>query len=131
MEDFTNNEQPMEQPSMPIRPETQQYNDYYQPGQGGKLPGAVASMVLGIVSLVVSCSCIPLVGIIVGALGLSKAKKSFSLDEQYPDYYSGRGFATTGKVTSLVGLLLGIATTLFWAVYILGLMWLVEEGHNF
>lgn len=131
MEDFTNNEQPMEQPSMPIQPETQQYNDYYQPGQGGKLPGAVASMVLGIVSLVVSCSCIPLVGIIVGALGLSKAKKSFSLDEQYPDYYSGRGFATTGKVTSLVGLLLGIATTLFWAVYILGLMWLVEEGHNF
>ncbi|MBR0074020.1 MAG: DUF4190 domain-containing protein, partial [Bacteroidales bacterium] len=125
------NEQPMEQPSMPIQPETQQYNDCYQPGQGGKLPGAVASMVLGIVSLVVSCSCIPLVGIIVGALGLSKAKKSFSLDEQYPEYYSGRGFATTGKVTSLVGLLLGIATTLFWAVYILGLMWLVEEGHNF
>ena len=128
MEDYTNNELPMEQQPMPVQPETPQNNDYYQPGQGGKLPGAVASMVLGIVSLVVSCSCIPLADIIVGALGLSKAKKSFSLDEQYPHYYSGRGFATTGKITSLVGLLLGIATTIFWVVYILGLVWLAENG---
>ena len=128
MEDYTNNELPMEQQPMPVQQETQQYDEHYQPGEGGKLPGAVASMVLGIVSLVLSCSCIPLVGIIIGAMGLSKAKKSFTLDEQYPDYYSGRGFATTGKITSLVGLLLGIATTIFWVVYILGLLWLAENG---
>lgn len=127
MEDYINNEQPMEQSPMPVQQETQ----YYQPGEGGKLPGAVASMVLGIVSLFVSCSCVPLAGIIVGALGLSKAKKSFSLEEQYPDYYSGRSFAKTGKITSLVGLLLGIAATIFWVVYILGLVWLVEEGYDF
>jgi hypothetical protein len=131
MEDYTNNELPKEQQPMPVQQETQQYDEYYQPGEGGKLPGAVASMVLGIVSLVVSCSCIPLVGIIIGAMGLSKAKKSFTLDEQYPDYYSGRGFAKTGKITSLVGLLMGIAATIFWVVYILGLVWLVEEGYDF
>ena len=131
MEDYTNKELPMEQQPMPVQQETQQYDEYYQPGEGGKLPGAVASMVLGIVSLVLSCSCIPLVGIITGPMGLSKAKKAFSLDEQYPGYYSGRGFAKTGKITSLVGLFLGIAATIFWVVYILGLVWLVEEGYDF
>ena len=102
MEDYTNNELPMEQQPMPVQQETQQYDEYYQPGEGGKLPGAVASMVLGIVSLVLSCSCIPLVGILIGAMGLS-----------------------------LVGLLMGIAATIFWVVYILGLVWLVEEGYDF
>lgn len=78
MEDYTNNELPMEQQPMPVQQETQQYDEYYQPGEGGKLPGAVASMVLGIVSLVLSCSCIPLVGIITGPMGLSKAKNFLS-----------------------------------------------------
>ena len=46
MEDYIKDEQPMEQ----------QYNNYQQPVQGETLPNAVASMVLGILSIVLGCS---------------------------------------------------------------------------
>ena len=112
MEDNFNIEQREEQQPNPVQKE--------------KLPNALASMILGIISLVVGCS--PIVGIIIGAIGLSKAKKAYAINEQYPDHYTGQGFAKTGKITSLIGLILGILSTIFWVVYILGVVWLVEEG---
>ncbi|MBR4197151.1 MAG: DUF4190 domain-containing protein [Bacteroidales bacterium] len=117
MEDYIKDEQPMEQ----------QYNNYQQPVQGETLPNAVASMVLGILSIVLGCS--P-VGIILGPIGMSKARKAFAIDEQYPGYYNGQGMAKAGKITSIIGLILGILGTIFWILYILFIVWAVKEGYD-
>ncbi len=54
MEDYIKDEQPMEQ----------QYNNYQQPVQGETLPNAVASMVLGILSIVLGCSPVGILSLI-------------------------------------------------------------------
>lgn len=106
----------------------QQYDNNQQPSQGETLPNATASMVLGILSIVLGCN--P-VGIILGPIGMSKARKAFAIDEQYPGYYTGQGMAKAGKITSIIGLILGILGTIFWIVYILFIVWAVEEGYDF
>lgn len=117
MEEYINNQQMQ-----------QQYENNQQPAKKETLPNAVASMVLGILSIVLGCN--P-VGIILGPIGMSKAKKAFAIDQQYPGYYTGQGMAKAGKITSVIGLILGIVGTIFWIAYILFFVWLAEEGYDF
>ena len=116
MEEYMNNQQMQ-----------QQYEEYQQPANKETLPNAVASLVLGILSIVLGCN--P-VGIILGPIGMSKAKKAFAIDQQYPGYYTGQGMAKAGKITSVIGLILGIVGTIFWIAYILFFVWLAEEGYD-
>lgn len=58
---------------------------------------AIASMVLGILSII-----IPYIGIILGILGIIFAKKSFG--EINANNQNGRGMAITGLTTSIIGL---------------------------
>ena len=58
---------------------------------------AIASMVLGILSII-----IPYIGIILGIFGIIFAKKSFR--EINENNQNGRGMAITGLTTSIVGL---------------------------
>ncbi|MBR4803838.1 MAG: DUF4190 domain-containing protein [Bacteroidales bacterium] len=116
MEEYMNNQQMQ-----------QQYEEYQQPANKETLPNAVASLVLGILSIVLGCN--P-VGIILGPIGMSKAKKAFAIDQQYPGYYTGQGMAKAGKTTSVIGLILGIVGTIFWIAYILFFVWLAEEGYD-
>lgn len=116
MEEYMNNQQMQ-----------QQYEDYQQPANKETLPNAVASLVLGILSIVLGCN--P-VGIILGPIGMSKAKKAFAIDQQYPGYYTGQGMAKAGKTTSVIGFILGIVGTIFWIAYILFFVWLAEEGYD-
>ena len=85
-------------------------NNGQYPEQGQTLPNAVASMVLGICSLVFGC---PVVGLVLAIIGLNKAKKAYAINEQYPGYYTGVGFAKAGKITSIVGIVLGILLILY------------------
>lgn len=61
---------------------------------------------------------------------MSKARKAFAIDEQYPGYYNGQGMAKAGKITSIIGLILGILGTIFWILYILFIVWAVKEGYD-
>ena len=74
--------------------------------QQQNLPNATAVLVLGITSIVFSCSCG--IGLILGAIGLSLAKKDEMLYHQAPDLYSDYGNLKAGKTMSLIGLILGI-----------------------
>ncbi len=79
-----------------------------QPNQNGS-GFAIASMVLGILSLVIGCcygiGIIPaIIGVILGAI---------SLNQQRP----GRGMAIAGLVTSILGILCGI----FWILAFVGI----------
>lgn len=84
------------------------------------LPYSVAALVLGICSIVFSCV---FAGIVCGILGLvfsSKAFKAYALD---PDLYTGTGMAQAGRITSIIGLCIGVLSVIYWVfiVFLLGL----------
>ena len=95
-------EQPtFEQPQFD-QPVYEQPQTYYEPEQpqGGK-GMAIASMVLGIVSIVVSC-CYVYAAFVTGIIGLVLG--IIALRKQAP----GRGMAIAGIVTSIISLVLAI-----------------------
>jgi len=72
-----------------------------------KLPNATSSLVFGIVSIVTACCCFGLPGVIFGVIGLNQSKKAIALNEEDPTLYDGVGNANTGKITSIIGIVLG------------------------
>ena len=78
-------------------------------GRPPELPGATAGLVLGICSIVFSG---PLIGVLLGFLGLMKSKEARQFAETYPGYYANAGVAQAGYVCSIIGLILGAFTTL-------------------
>ncbi|PCI01800.1 MAG: hypothetical protein COB81_06700 [Flavobacteriaceae bacterium] len=71
-----------------------------------KLPHAQSSLVFGILSIVTACCC-GLPGVVFGLIGWNNSRKAYALLEQNPGEYEGEGNAKTGKITSIIGLILG------------------------
>jgi len=76
-----------------------------------KLPHAQASLILGIFSIV-TCCCYGLPGVILGVIGLLQANKAIAIHNENPDNFDGLGNANTGKIMSIIGLVLGALTIL-------------------
>ena len=72
------------------------------------LPNATASLVLGIISIVL-CWCYGVLGLILGIIGLVLGSKAVTLYKQYPGVYSEASYknANAGKICSIIGLILG------------------------
>ena len=79
-----------------------------------KLPHSQSALILGILSIVTACCCNGLPGLILGFIGLSKAKKAIKISDQY----LSKGNADTGRITSIIGLVIGGLFTL-WMIYII------------
>ena len=87
-------------------------------------PTAISSLVNGILSI---CLCILVIpGIICGFIGLNKAKKGFQDVEANPGMYNGISMLQAGRVTSIVGIICSFASILFWALFILLIVFLVN-----
>ncbi len=71
------------------------------------LPHAQSSLVFGILSIITSCCCFGVPGIIFGIIGLNNSNRAYALLEQNPGEYSGEDNANTGKITSIIGLIIG------------------------
>ena len=71
------------------------------------LPNATASLVLGILSIVMFC-CNGLIGLILGIIGLVLGNKAVALYKQWPGVYSEGSYknASAGKTCSIIGLAL-------------------------
>ncbi len=82
-----------------------------------KLPHSQAALILGIVSIITACCCYGLPGLILGFIGMKEAKKAKVAHEENPDMYTGLNNAETGRITSIIGIVIGILTTL-WLVYV-------------
>ncbi|MCQ2277642.1 MAG: hypothetical protein MJZ87_11980 [Bacteroidales bacterium] len=67
-------------------------------------PYAVASLILGIFSLLTGCL---FVGLILGIIGLVLANKGTALYIQDPAKYKGYGMLHAGKVLSILGIVFG------------------------
>ena len=64
-------------------------------------PGAVSSLVFGILSLFFCC-----LGLIFGIVAISRANNAKGLIAMNPGYYIGEGLATAGKVLGIIGVVL-------------------------
>ena len=77
-----------------------------------KLPHAQSSLIFGIVSIVTACCCFGLPGVIFGYIGLNNSKKAMAIYNEDPSQYTGEGNANTGKITSIIGLVIGALAVL-------------------
>ena len=89
-------------------------------------PTAIASMVLGILSINFSSLIIP--GFILSAIGKRKAYEGYDAIAANPDTYTGEGMLNAGRITSKVGLILSIVMIPFWILYIVIIAIGISEG---
>jgi hypothetical protein len=90
-------------------------------------PTAIASMVLGILSINFSSLIIP--GFILAAIGKRKANEGYDAIAANPDTYTGEGMLNAGRITSKVGLILSIVMIPFWILYFTLVVIAVSEGY--
>ena len=79
------------------------------------LPNSTATLVLGICSLVFGCL---FVGLILGIIGLAISGKSKRLYRQNPNDYSGYGALNAGRITSVIGVILGSLSLLYYIIVV-------------
>jgi len=81
-----------------------------------KLPYAQSALILGISSIVTSCCCWGIIGIILGIIGLNNANKAIRIHEEDPNSFDGVNNAQTGKTTAIIGIVLGVLL-MIWHIY--------------
>ena len=98
------------------------------PAKQAKLlaPTAIASLVLGILSINFSSLIIP--GFILSAIGKRKAYEGYDAIAANPDTYTGEGMLNAGRITSKVGLILSIVMIPFWILYFTLFAIAISEG---
>lgn len=100
-----------------------------------KLPNAQTVLILGIVSIVGTCCCTGLIGVICGLIGLNKYKSDKLLYDQNPTEYSDFNNLNTGRILCIIGLALG-AIQLIYTIFLLatvgvdGYMQQIEQLKN-
>lgn len=87
-------------------------------------PNAVTSLILGICSIVFGCF---FIGLICGIIGLVMANNGTKTYNENPSAYAGEGMLKAGKITSIIGIVLG---GLYVAYYIVAVAILGSAGFN-
>lgn len=86
-------------------------------------PYSIAALVLGICSIVFSCA---FVGLVCGIIGLVLSGNGFKAYRLNPDDYSGTGMLQAGKITSIIGIVLGS----LYVVYVIVLVCIIGAGFS-
>jgi len=76
-----------------------------------KLPNSTLILVFGILSIV-TCCCYGVLGLIFGVIAIVMAKKATALYLENPEIYSGFQNVKTGKILSIIGIVLSAITLL-------------------
>ncbi|WP_267405089.1 MULTISPECIES: CCC motif membrane protein [unclassified Chryseobacterium] len=88
-----------------------------------KLPNAQTVLILGIISVVGTCCCTGLIGIICGLIGLNKYKSDKILYDKSPTEYSDFGNLNTGRILCMIGLGLGCLQVLYFIFILATVGW--------
>lgn len=86
-------------------------------------PGAVGSLVLGILAVVTG-----LAGIIAGPIAIYLANQARDAMQERPGVYGGAGLASAGRILGIVGLALSAVSILF-AAFMFVLAANLSSGH--
>jgi hypothetical protein len=99
-------------------PPPQQYQQPMVPMQLPNAPGAVASLVLGIIGMF--CA-----GLILGIIAIVKARGAKAKIAANPTMYGGGGMATAGLVLGIIALIGGV----FQVIWLIGFIVALSSGH--
>ena len=80
------------------------------------LPNAVATLVLGILSIVM-CWCYGLIPIALAIIALAISNKSVQMYKENPELYDGYNNLKAGRIMAIVGLCLGGLFVVFLIIY--------------
>ena len=104
-----------------------------------KLPNSTAALVLGILSIVLSCCC-SIFGSILGVIGLVLANKATTVYNENPSQYDGFNNVKTGKILSIIGIVLGILSLVWtfvqiqaaggWDAYLQSIQDIIEQSQG-
>jgi len=83
-----------------------------------KLPNQTLVMVLGIVSIVLSCCCLGFLGIIPAIIGLILANSAIKQYNKDPEQYESVSNLKTGKIINILGIILSVLFTILFAIEI-------------
>jgi hypothetical protein len=81
-----------------------------------KLPYSQSALILGILSIVTACCCGGFIGLIFGLIGLNNSKKAITIHLENPESYDGINNANTGRITSIIGIVIGLISTA-WLIF--------------
>jgi hypothetical protein len=81
--------------------------------QKQSLPNASATLILGILSIVLGCG---ILGLVLGIIGLVISKEGKDLYMRNPDAYSGYGNLNAGRIMSIIGIVIG-GITIIWVIF--------------
>jgi CO dehydrogenase/acetyl-CoA synthase alpha subunit len=81
--------------------------------QKQSLPNASATLILGILSIVLGCG---ILGLVLGIIGLVISKDGKDLYMHNPDAYSGYGNLNAGRIMSIIGIVIG-GITIIWVIF--------------
>ncbi len=88
-------------------------------------PGAVGSMVCGIISVVLCWT--PFIGLILGIIAIVLAAKARRAAAETPDTYT-TGMATAGLVLGIIGTVIGGIYSVIWIVAFAAVGTAIDEG---
>jgi hypothetical protein len=77
-------------------------------------PGAIASLICGIVGLMFGCA-----GLIMGIIAVHQARKGLNLIRQNPGCYDGEGLCTAGRVMGIIAMVVGGLSLVWMAVWLM------------
>ncbi len=80
-----------------------------------QLPNAVAVLVLGICSILFGCF---FIGLICGIIGLVMSKSGIKLYQENPNAYDNYGMLNTGRILSIIGVVLGTLYVVYYVICI-------------
>jgi hypothetical protein len=79
------------------------------------LPNSTVVLVLGICSIVFGCF---FIGVILGIIGLSMAKKGRKMFKANPELYNGYPALNAGYIMSIIGIILSGLYTIYWIIIV-------------
>ena len=79
-------------------------------------PNSVATLILGILSLVTGCL---FAGLIFGIIGVVLGKKGKNAVASNPGAYKGTGMLSAGYIMSIIGLILGAVSVLLFIIMLI------------
>lgn len=82
------------------------------------LPNAVATLVLGILSIVM-CWCYGVIPLAMAIIALAISNKSVQMYKENPELYEGYNNLKAGRITAIIGLCLGSLFLVFFIIYLM------------
>ena len=79
------------------------------------LPNSIATLIIGICSILFGCF---FVGLVLGIIGIAISGRGRKMNRENPDLYEGYGMLNAGYIMSIIGTVLGGLYIIYWIIFV-------------